>query len=155
MGRQGRRGENSVGIGLVFFAALRSIRCRTSTLAGASVRRACSGISGIIHVPSDGGTSALMLGELIANLDRPDAATAVLSSLEPGLVEKIKVRAVAASMTPGDFASGAVREFVERADDELWFQLLTLIRRAEDPGLEAIRTILRWVVASDNRERGP
>lgn len=90
-----------------------------------------------------------MLGELIANLDRPDATKNVLSSLEPDLVEAINLRAAAASMTLGSFASAAVREFLERGEDELWFQLLTVIRQAEDPGLEAIRTILRWVVESN------
>jgi hypothetical protein len=92
-----------------------------------------------------------MLGELIANLDRPGVAIAVLSSLDPNLIEEIKRRAAAESMTPADFAAGAVREFVERGNDDLWFQLLTVIRQAEDPSLEAIRTILQWVVASDGR----
>jgi hypothetical protein len=36
---------------------------------------------------------------------------------------------------------------MERADDELWFQLLTIMRKAEDPGFVAIQTILGWVVA--------
>ena len=43
----------------------------------------------------------------------------------------------------------AVREFVERADDELWLQLLTIMRKAEDPGLVAIQAILGWVVADE------
>jgi hypothetical protein len=44
------------------------------------------------------------------------------------------------------FVSGAVHEFVERADDDLWFQLMTVIRKSEDPGLAAVQTILRWVI---------
>lgn len=91
----------------------------------------------------------MMLGELIAKLEQPGTAMAVLSSLNAGLVEKVGCRADAASMTPADFVAGAIREFVERGNDDLWFQLLTVIRRAEDPSLEAIRTILEWVVASD------
>jgi hypothetical protein len=90
-----------------------------------------------------------MLGELIAKLDRPGTAMAVLSSLDASLAEEIARRAAAVSMTTADFAAGAVREFIERGDDDLWFQLLTVIRRAEDPSLEAIRTILQWVVAAD------
>jgi hypothetical protein len=35
---------------------------------------------------------------------------------------------------------------MERADDDLWFQLLTYIRKADDPGLVAVQTILHWVV---------
>lgn len=89
-----------------------------------------------------------MLGDLIASLDRADFVTSLLSALDPGLFVRIEARAAAVSMTPAEFASGAVREFVELGDDELWFQLLTLIRKAEDPGLTAIRTILQWAVTT-------
>lgn len=64
---------------------------------------------------------------------------------------KIERRAAAEAMAVGDFAAGAVRDFVERADDELWLQLLTVMRNAEDPGLAAIQSILRWVAASEQR----
>ena len=49
-------------------------------------------------------------------------------------------------MTPTEFVAGAVREFVERGEDDLWFQLLTVMRKADDPSLAAIETIMRWVV---------
>jgi hypothetical protein len=88
-----------------------------------------------------------MLGALIANLDRPSVAAAVLTTLDPTLTAKIEQRAAAASMTVADFTAGAVREFVDRADDELWLQLLTVMRKAEDPGLAAIQAILQWVAA--------
>ncbi|SDR59370.1 hypothetical protein SAMN05519103_06402 [Rhizobiales bacterium GAS113] len=88
-----------------------------------------------------------MLGDLIANLDRPGVAAAVLTTLDPTLAARIEQRAAAASMTTADFTAGAVREFVDRANDELWLQLLTVMRKAEDPGLAAIQTILQWVAA--------
>ncbi len=90
-----------------------------------------------------------MLGDLIANLDRPGVAAAVLTTLDPALAVQIEKRAAAEAMTPADFIAGAVRDFVERADDDLWFQLLTVIRKAEDPGLAAIRTILQWIALED------
>lgn len=86
-----------------------------------------------------------MLGDLIANLDQPETVAAVLDSLAPTLRHRLEVRAADAGMTMPDFAAGAVREFVERADDDLWFQMLTVIRQAEEPGLVAVQTILRWV----------
>ena len=86
-----------------------------------------------------------MLGDLIAQLDRPEVVEEVLGSLKPAIREQLELRAAHASMTIPDFAAGAVREFVERADDDLWFQLLTLIRQTEEPGLLAVQTILRWV----------
>ena len=93
-----------------------------------------------------------MLGDLIANLDRPDAAGAVLATLDSDVAAQIERRAAAAAMAAPDFIAGAVREFVARAVDELWFQLLTIMRQAENPGLVAIRAILGLVVA-DERPR--
>lgn len=89
-----------------------------------------------------------MLGDLIAALERPEVIADVLSSLRPDLAAKVAERAAQASMSVGDFSAGAVRAFLDEADDELWFQLLTVIRKSEDPGLSAVQTILRWVVTA-------
>jgi hypothetical protein len=94
-----------------------------------------------------------MLGDLIANLDRPGVAAEVLRTLDPVVAAQIERRATAEAMVVADFAAGAVRDFVERADDELWFQLLTVMRKAENPGTAAIQSILRWVAAGE--QRGP
>ena len=88
----------------------------------------------------------MMLGDIIAMLDRPGVAAAVLSTLDPLTVLQIEQRAAAESMAVADFVAGAVRDFVERAEDDLWFQLLTIIRKAEDPSLAVVQTILRWAV---------
>jgi hypothetical protein len=50
-------------------------------------------------------------------------------------------------MVAADFAAGAVRDFADRADDEHWAQLVTIMRKAEDPGLAAIRRSLGRVAA--------
>jgi len=86
-----------------------------------------------------------MLGDLIASLDQPAVVEEVLASLAAPIRQRLEARAGDANMSLPDFAAGAVREFVERADDDLWFQLLTLMRQAQDPGLVAVQTILRWV----------
>lgn len=86
-----------------------------------------------------------MLGDLIAQLDRPELAAKVLGTLDPNLAVAIETRAAAASMTTADFVAGAVRAFIDGADDDLWFQMLTVMRKAEDPGLTAVQTILKWV----------
>lgn len=92
-----------------------------------------------------------MLGDLIAKLDRPELASAILDTLDPELAAAIALRAKASSMTNAEFVAGAVRTFVDSADDDLWFQLLTIMRKANDPGLAALRTILSWV----ETERAP
>jgi hypothetical protein len=88
-----------------------------------------------------------VLGELIAQLDRPDVANAVMKMLHSEVARQIEDRATAASMPVADFVAGAAREFLERADDDLWFQLLTIIRKSDDPGLSAVQQILTWVVS--------
>jgi hypothetical protein len=87
-----------------------------------------------------------MLGDLIAGLDRPEVIEAVLATVSPVIRQRLEARAAEASMTVADFAAGAVREFVEYADDELWFQMLSVMRKTDDPGIAAVQTILRWVV---------
>jgi hypothetical protein len=87
-----------------------------------------------------------MLGELIAELDRPDVTDGIIATLPSDVARGIEHRAAAASMTAADFVAGAVREFLESAGDDLWFQLLTIVRKSDDPGLAAVQTILRWVV---------
>jgi hypothetical protein len=87
-----------------------------------------------------------VLGDLIAQLDQPDVAAKVLETLDPDLQAQLAKRAEAVSMSLPDFAAGAVREFTERAGDDLWFQLLAIVRKARDPGLVAVQTILEWVV---------
>jgi hypothetical protein len=87
-----------------------------------------------------------VLGKLIAQLDQSDVASGVLATLDPRIAGQLERRAAAASMTVADFAAGAVREFVEHADDDLRFQLLTIVRKSDDPSLTAVQTILTWVV---------
>lgn len=87
-----------------------------------------------------------MLGDLIAQLDRPNVAASVLTTMNSDVAGQIERRSAATSMTVEDFMSGAVRAFVESADDDLWFQLLTIVRKSDDPGLAAVQTILTWVV---------
>lgn len=89
-----------------------------------------------------------MLGDLIAQLDRPDVADGVLDTLDPEVAEHVEQKAAQYSMEVADFVAGAVREFIERADDGLWFELLAKIRKSDDPGLAAVQTILLWVVTA-------
>ena len=87
-----------------------------------------------------------MLGDLIAQLHRPNIVASVLMTMNSDIVGRIERHSAATSMTVEDFVSGAVRDFVESAGDDLWFQLLTIVRKSEDPGLAAVQTILTWVV---------
>ncbi len=87
-----------------------------------------------------------MLGELIAQLDHPDVANSVVTTLHSDVARQIERRAASVSMPGPEFVAGAVREFLDSAEDDLWFQLLTIVRKSDDPGLTAVQTILKWVV---------
>jgi uncharacterized NAD-dependent epimerase/dehydratase family protein len=54
-----------------------------------------------------------MLGDLIANLDRPGIAAVVLTTLDSAVPAQIEHRTAAEAMAVADFVAGAVREFVE------------------------------------------
>jgi hypothetical protein len=107
-----------------------------------------AGIGRLVQTGDSEAGGEMMLGDLIAMLDRPGVAAAVLATLDRPTLLQIEYRAAAESMGVADFAAGAVREFVERAADDLWFQLLTIMRRPEDPGLAAVQTVLRWSVTA-------
>ncbi|HEU5016593.1 MAG TPA: hypothetical protein VFT69_01325 [Pseudolabrys sp.] len=87
-----------------------------------------------------------MLGDLISHLDRPDIIVSLLSTMDPDLTARVEARAAAVSMTTGEFASGAVREFVGSGGRRALVSAPHRLRKAEDPGLAAIRTILEWTV---------
>ena len=69
-----------------------------------------------------------------------------MGTLPFDVARQIERRATAAAMPVADFVAGAVREFLENAADDQWFQLLTIIRKSNDPGLSAVQTILTWAV---------
>lgn len=91
--------------------------------------------------------STMMLGDLIAQLDNPELTTKVLTTLDPEISESINERAKSLSMSSAAFSAAAVREFMDWADDDQWSQLLTHMKKADDPGLRAVQAILCWVVS--------
>ena len=95
--------------------------------------------------------STMMLGDLIAKLDNPDLTRQVLTTLDPEISESINRRAKSLSMSPAGYSAAAVKEFVDWADEEQWAQLLTYMKKADDPGLRAVQAILCWVATADNK----
>ena len=97
---------------------------------------------------ADQGT--LMLGDLIAQLDKPALTRKVLTTLDPAVSKSIDERARSLSMSSAEFSATAVREFIDWADEEQWAQLLTYMKKADDPGLRAVQAILCWVAKDDD-----
>jgi hypothetical protein len=90
-----------------------------------------------------------MLGEIIAQLDRPDRTAAVLAALDdPQLTDAVVRRADEAGFGTAEFVAQTVRYFLDHADEERWLQLVGAMTRADDPALAALHAILRTSVAS-------
>lgn len=90
----------------------------------------------------------MMLGTLLARLGEPGEVEAVL--VEAGdlpLLGRLREEAAARAITPGELAAGAVRHFMDRADDEAWLSLVGRMTRSPDPALAAIHTILASALA--------
>ncbi|RUV83957.1 hypothetical protein EOA75_28830 [Mesorhizobium sp. M1A.F.Ca.IN.022.07.1.1] len=84
-----------------------------------------------------------MLGDIIASLEDPQAAIAIVAAFdEPILLARLAAVADASGRPPADIVGSAVRNFVDTASDDLWTQLIGLMNRAQDPGLAAMRAIL-------------
>lgn len=84
-----------------------------------------------------------MLGNLIASLDDPKAAMAIIAAIdEPALSARLTAAADASGCSPADIVGSAVRNFVDTAPDDLWTQLIGIMNRAQDPSLAAMRAIL-------------
>lgn len=84
-----------------------------------------------------------MLGSLIASLDNPQTASALIEAVGmEGLAERVKKAAAAEAMDPAAYLAAIVRSFMETASDDHFVQLIGIMNRAEDPGLAAVRAIL-------------
>lgn len=88
-----------------------------------------------------------MLGQLIADLERPDTMFGLVAALDaPDLMRRIGRAADAAGQTPSVYLAVAVRAFVDEASDDTWLQLVGIMNRAEDPSLAAMRAIVEAVL---------
>jgi hypothetical protein len=85
-----------------------------------------------------------MLGQVIARLEDPAAASALMACLgDPDLAGRLSEAARAADLEEAELLALSVRGFVDSASDDLWTQLIGIMSRAEDPGLAALKAILR------------
>jgi hypothetical protein len=84
-----------------------------------------------------------MLGQLIDALDDPDVALRLIAALEdPLLLNRLTSAAVVEGRPMTDVMASTVHGFLDTASDDHWLQLVTIMNRARDPGLAAVRAIL-------------
>ncbi|MDF1587039.1 hypothetical protein [Marinimicrococcus flavescens] len=95
----------------------------------------------------------MMLGTVIARLEEPGIAEAVLIAAgDMALLSRLQEAAAAEGVHLAAYASRAVRHFLDHADEEDWLQLMGLMGRSEEAGLVALRAILHK--AADHASAG-
>jgi len=84
-----------------------------------------------------------VLGKLLDSLDDPIVVQKLVAALSDLTLEKrIETAAEAAGRPVPDFVATTVRHFLNAASDDHWVQLVSIMNRAKDPGLAALRAIL-------------
>jgi hypothetical protein len=84
-----------------------------------------------------------MLGQLIETLDDPATAHGLMAALDdPVLTKRLTTAAAAVGETPAVLLATTVREFLEKASDDHWVQLVGIMGRSSTPGLAALRAVL-------------
>jgi len=95
------------------------------------------------------------LGNLIAQLERDDDATAALEALgDVVLFTRVCATAERFEETPGAYVGGAVRRFAAAASSEDWLDLVGALGRTSDPGRVTLERILVWSIARDETQGG-
>lgn len=92
----------------------------------------------------------MQLGEIIRSFseDAP-ASEALLACNDIVLVARVGEAAGRHDETVGEYASGAVRRFANRAVSEDWLGLMNVIERADDPGIVCLTYMVDWSLKQD------
>jgi hypothetical protein len=85
----------------------------------------------------------MMFGTLVDSLDDPVVAMRLMEALDDvALSARLGAWAAAVGRPEAELLAGAVRDFLDTADDEVWTQLVGIMTRAEDPGIAALRAVV-------------
>ncbi|MFI4976033.1 MAG: peptidylprolyl isomerase [Caulobacterales bacterium] len=88
---------------------------------------------------SDG---SVCLGDFLGGGPAAERVAPWLAARDPALAARVSDAAAAAACEPAVLVRSATAEFVNRADDEAWTQLISAAQGASDPALAAIAAIL-------------
>lgn len=84
-----------------------------------------------------------MFGTLVDSLDDPVVAMRLMEALDDAtLSARLGAWAAAENRPEAELLAGAVRDFLDSADDDVWTQLVGIMTRAEDPGIAALRAVV-------------
>jgi hypothetical protein len=90
----------------------------------------------------------MLMGDVIARLEDETFAAETLVGLDDlGLLARVEAAAAEEGLDLGSYAARCVRVFEARASDEDWVGLMGRLGRTDDPGREALRTMLQAALA--------
>jgi hypothetical protein len=92
----------------------------------------------------------MLLSDIISRLgDEAFVAETVLDVGNVGLLAEMQMRAAAAGVTLGEYASWAVRSYADAASPDEWVTLIGSVSRAHDPGADCLRRVFDWVISNE------
>ena len=85
----------------------------------------------------------MLLGDVIAKFEDEAFVSETLIALDDlALTAQVVASAAECNVTPGEFATHSVGQFVNNANDDEWLSLIGLLSRAENPGQVFLRRVL-------------
>ncbi len=84
-----------------------------------------------------------MLGNILGALtDATSADEALAAVCDPGLVERVRLRAAAEGVGVGAFVASTVRQMLDYAEEAVWLDLLGRMSGSPRPGAAALEAML-------------
>lgn len=76
----------------------------------------------------------MMLGDILAGLDEPQATEIILGLGDLSLLGSLRAQAEAECVDLATYARAAVQRYIAQASDEEWITLMGQLARSDDPG---------------------
>lgn len=92
----------------------------------------------------------MQLGEIIRGFeDEASAAETLIGCADIVFLARVDGMASRFDENLGEYASGAVRRFANRASSEDWLGLMNVLERAKDPGADCLTYMVGWSLTKD------
>ncbi len=84
-----------------------------------------------------------MLGNILGALTDATSAEEALAAVgDPGLIERVRLRAAVEGVGVGAFVASTVRQMLDYAEEDVWLDLLGRMSGSSRPGVAALEAML-------------
>ncbi|MGD0184654.1 MAG: hypothetical protein ABSC25_05315 [Roseiarcus sp.] len=92
----------------------------------------------------------MLLGDVLRDLQDETLAMQTLAAMNDLLLlTRVRNAAGLLGETPGEYAANSVRGFANRAGDEDWLALMTVIETSGDAGQACLACMINWALQRD------